>query len=88
MAQYDIRTAAQSRDAVHSRDSAMAKVTAPSWQAGTAGVAAAELLTFALGHHAERPAPAGRQNNQGSILIPAQPPQQSAGRGQVTSGAS
>jgi hypothetical protein len=85
MAQYDIRTAARSRDAVHSRDSAIAKVTALSWQAGAA---AAELLTFAPGHHAERPAPAGHQSNQGSILIPAQPPQQSAGSGQVTSGAS
>ena len=88
MSQHDIRTAAQSRDAVHSRDSGMAKITALSWRAGAAGVAAAGLLTFALGHHAAaRPVPAGH-SYQGSIVIPAQPPGQATGSGQVTSGAS
>jgi hypothetical protein len=89
MTQHDIRTAAQSRDAVLSRDSGMAKVTALSWRAGAAGVVAAGLLTVALGHHtAASDVPAGHQRNQGSIQIPAQPPQQAAGSGQVTSGAS
>jgi hypothetical protein len=89
MTQHDIRTAAQSRDAVLSRDSGMAKVTALSWRAGAAGVVAAGLLTFALGHHtAASDGPAGHQGNQGSIQIPAQPPGQAAGSGQVTSGAS
>jgi len=88
MPQHDIRTVVQSRDAAASRDSGMAKVTALSWRAGAAGVVAAGLLTFALGHHAEaRDVPAGHQN-KGSILIPAQPPQPAAGNGQVTSGAS
>jgi hypothetical protein len=86
MTQHDIRTAAQSRDAVLSRDSGMAKVTALSWRAGAAGVVAAGLLTFALGHHAAASdVPAG---HQGSIQVPAQPPGQAAGSGQVTSGAS
>jgi hypothetical protein len=89
MTQHDIRTAAQSRDAVLSRDSGMAKVTALSWRAGAAGVVAAGLLTFALGHHTTASdVPAGHQSKQGSIQIPAQPPQQAAGSGQVTSGAS
>ena len=83
MPQHDIRTAAQSRD------SGMAKITALSWRVGAAGVAAAGLLTFALGHHA---APGsvrtGHRSNQGSVLIPAQPPGQATGSGQVTSGAS
>jgi hypothetical protein len=89
MTQHDTRTAAASRDAALSRDSGVAKVTALSWRAGAAGVVAAGLLTFALGHHAAATgAPSGHQNNQGSIQIPAQPPQQGAGSGQVTSGAS
>ncbi len=83
MLQHDRRTAVQSRD------SGMAKVTALSWRVGAAGVAAAGLLTFAFGHHAAASsAPAGHRNNQGSILIPAQPPHPAAGTGQVTSGAS
>jgi hypothetical protein len=89
MTQHDVRTAAQSRDAVLSRDSDMAKVTVLSWRAGAAGVAAAGLLTFALGHHtAASSGPAGHQSDQGSIQIPGQPPGQGAGSGQVTSGAS
>jgi hypothetical protein len=89
MWQHDIRSAARSRDAAANRDSGMAKVTALTWRAGAAGVVAAGLLTFALGHHAAASsAPAGNQNNRGSIQIPAQPPQQAAGSGQVTSGAS
>ena len=89
MTRHDIRTAVHSRDAVLSRDSGMAKVTALSWRAGAAGVVAAGLLTFALGHHtAASEVPAGHQDNQGSIQIPAQPPQQATGSGQVTSGAS
>jgi hypothetical protein len=89
MSQHDIRTAVRSRDAAANRDSGMAKVAALTWRAGAAGVVAAGLLTFALGHHAAASsAPAGNRSNQGSIQIPAQPPQQAAGSGQVTSGAS
>ena len=89
MPPQDTRTAVQSRNAVQSRDSGMAKVAALSWRAGAAGVVAAGLLTFALGHHAAASSvPAGHHNNQGSILVPAQPPGPSAGSGQVTSGAS
>jgi hypothetical protein len=83
------RDAAESRDAAASRDSGMAKVTALTWRAGAAGVVGAGPLTFALGHHAAASgAPAGNQDNQGSIQVPAQAPQQAAGSGQVTSGAS
>ena len=88
MPEHDIRTAAASRAAAASRDSGMAKVTALSWRVGAAGVVAAGLLTFALGHHAASGVPTDHQNNQGSIQIPAQPPQQASGSGQVTSGAS
>jgi hypothetical protein len=89
MTQHDIPAAAHSRDAAASRDSGMAKVTALSWRGGAAGVVAAGPLTFALGHHtAASGVPAGHQSNQGSIQIPAQPPGQAAGSGQLTSGAS
>ena len=83
MPQYDIRTAAQNRD------TGMVKITALSWRAGAAGVAVAGLLTVALGHHpVARTAPARHRSHHASIVIPAQPPHQSAGTGQVTSGAS
>ena len=83
MPQHDIRTA------VHSREVGLAKITALSWRAGAAAVAVAGLLTAALGHHSNvRAAPSERRDNQGSIVIPAQPPGQAAGTGQVTSGAS
>jgi hypothetical protein len=84
MPQHDVRTAAQNRD------TGMAKITALTWRAGAAGVAVAGLLTAALGHHpVARTVPAGHRHDNGSILIPAQPPRQaSGGTGQVTSGAS
>jgi hypothetical protein len=83
MAEEDVRTAA------HDRDAGLAKVTAISWRAGAAGVAAAGLLTVALGQHAAAATSAPRQrNDQGAIVIPAQPPKPTAGAGQVTSGAS
>jgi len=83
MPQHDIRTAVQNREA------GLAKITALSWRAGAAAVAVAGLLTAALGHHpGARSVPAEHRNNQGTIVIPAQPPGQAAGTGQVTSGAS
>jgi hypothetical protein len=83
MPPHDIRTAAQNRD------TGIAKITAVSWRAGAAGVAVAGLLTRALAHHpVARTVPAGHRNDNGSILIPAQPPSQAPGTGQVTSGAS
>jgi len=83
MPQHHIRAAA------HDRDVGMAKITALSWRAGAAGVVIAGLLTFAFGHHvAASGGPAVPRNDQGSILIPAQPPAPAAGSGQVTSGAS
>jgi hypothetical protein len=89
MPQHDTRFAGQNRDAAKNRDSGMAKITALSWRAGAAGVAAAGLLTVVLGHHpVARTVPAGHRNDRRSILIPAQPPHQAAGTGQVTSGAS
>lgn len=82
MPQHDIRTAVQNREA------RTAKATALSWRAGAAAVAVAGPLTAALGHHpVARTVPAGHGNNQGSISIPAQPPSQAPGTGQVTSGA-
>jgi hypothetical protein len=83
MPQHDIRAAA------HDRDAGMAKITALSWRAGAAGVVIAGLLTFAFGHHAAASgSPAAHRNDQGTILIPAQPPAPATGGGQVTSGAS
>ena len=83
MPQHDIRTA------VRDREAGLAKITALSWRAGAAAVAVAGLLTAALGHHSSaRAAPAEHRDNHGSIVIPAQPPGQAAGTGQVTSGAS
>jgi hypothetical protein len=83
MPQHDIGTAVQNREA------GIAMVTALSWRAGAAAVAVDGLLTVALGHHrAARTVPPGHGNNQGSISVPAQPPRQAPGTGQVTSGAS
>jgi hypothetical protein len=83
MPQHDIRSA------VRNRDHGMAKITALSWRAGAAGVAVAGLLTVALGHHpVARTVPAGHRDDHGGIVIPAQPPSQAPGTGQVTSGAS
>jgi hypothetical protein len=83
MPQHHIRTAVQNRDA------GLAKITALSWRAGAAGVAVAGLLTVALAHHpVAGTVPAGHRDDHGSILIPAQPPSQAPGSGQVTSGAS
>ena len=89
MPQHDLGVAAQNRDAAQHRDEGMARISALSWRAGAAGVAVAGLLTFALGHHpVGRTVPAGHRGDRGSILIPAQPPRQAAGTGQVTSGSS
>ncbi|HUB41890.1 MAG TPA: hypothetical protein VMA72_23845 [Streptosporangiaceae bacterium] len=83
MPQHDIGAAVQSRDL------GMAKITALSWRAGAAGVAVAGLLTVVLAHHpAAGTVPAGHRDDHGSILIPAQPPSQAPGAGQVTSGSS
>jgi hypothetical protein len=83
MPQHDIRTAAQNREA------GLAKISALSWRAGAAAVAVAGLLTVALGHHSSaRAVPPEHRTDQGSIVIPAQPPGQATGTGQVTSGAS
>lgn len=83
MPQHDTRTA------VRNRDTGMAKITALSWRAGAAGVAVAGLLTVALAHHPlARTVPAGHPDDHGSIVIPAQPPSQAPGTGQVTPGAS
>jgi len=78
MSEHDARAAARDRDA------GLAKITSITWRAGAAGVAVAGLLTVALGHHAA--APAGQSRS--AIVIPAQPPQPTAGSGQVISGAS
>ena len=83
MPQHDIRSA------VRNRDNGMAKITALSWRAGAAGVAVAGMLTVALGHHpVTRTVPAGHRDDHSGIVIPAQPPSQAPGTGQVTSGAS
>ncbi|HUC25856.1 MAG TPA: hypothetical protein VMA73_24385 [Streptosporangiaceae bacterium] len=82
MPQHDIRTAAQSREA------GLAKISALSWRAGAAAVAVAGLLTVALGQHSSARAVPPEHRTQGSIVIPAQPPGQATGTGQVTSGAS
>jgi hypothetical protein len=83
MPEHDIRAAVQNRN------TGMAEITALSWRAGAAGVAVAGLLTVALAHHpVTRTVPAGHRADHGSIVIPAQPPSQASGAGQVTSGAS
>jgi hypothetical protein len=84
MPQQDARAAARDRD------SGLRKVSKLTWRAGAAGVAFSAIVGVAFTHHAGAAASTqarhARQPN--SIVIPAQPPQQSSGTGQVTSGAS
>jgi hypothetical protein len=73
------------------RDDGIRKVRRLSWRAGAAGVICSALIAAAFGHHADvQTAQQGRpqHNQQGSILVPNQPPAPAQGAGQVTSGAS
>ncbi len=77
------------RLAARDRDLGMRKIGRITWQTSLAGVAVATVLAVALGQHAAASTAAVRhRHDPGSIVIPAQPPQPSAGSGQVTSGAS
>jgi hypothetical protein len=77
------------RAAARERDSGMRKISQLTWRAGAAGVVLAAVIAVAFTHHADASASQPkRQHGQGSIVIPAQPPQPTGGFGQVTSGAS
>ena len=98
MPEYDARAAARHRD------SGLRKVSRVTWRAGAAGVAFTAVIGVSLTHHGDALASTQQQGSQqaqqqpgqqrpaqqppGSIQGPAQPPQQSTGSGQVTSGAS
>jgi hypothetical protein len=90
------------RFAAIERDSGIRKVSRLTWRAGLTGVACSALIGVAISHsaagatgssgrHSQPPPPHQQQQGQqqqGGIVVPAQPPQPSAGAGQVTSGAS
>lgn len=68
------------------RDDGLRKVTRLTWRAGAVGVICSALIAAAFGHNV-RQSPAG-PSQQGTIVIPGQPPAPAQGAGQVTSGAS
>lgn len=80
------------RYAAGERDAGVRKVSRLTWRAGLIGIALSALFGGALAHAAssgQRTGDTVRQQRQPSgIIIPAQPPQQSSGASQVTSGAS
>jgi len=77
------------RSAAGDRDLGLRRISRITWQAGIAGAACSALVAIALAHHAEASAkPAGHHSDHAAIVIPAQPPQQATGSGQVVSGAS
>jgi hypothetical protein len=67
------------------RDAGLRRVTRLTWRAGLAGAICSVVIAAAFGHHTGQ-SPARPQ--QGTILIPGQPPAPAQGAGQVTSGAS
>jgi len=85
------------RTAARERDFGLRKVGRITWRAGLAGAACTAAIALALGHHAPASAStrgAGgsaathERGDQGTIVIPAQPPQSALGSGHVLSGGS
>jgi hypothetical protein len=75
--------------AARGRDLGLRRVGRLTWRVGLAGLACSGVLALAFGHHAQASTSSTRHSgDQGTIVIPAQPPGQSSGGGQVTSGAS
>jgi hypothetical protein len=73
--------------AAAARERGLRTIRKITWGTGVAGVICSALIAAAFGHHAAAAQPR-RSGQQGSILVPAQPPAPSQGAGQVTSGAS
>ncbi len=83
MRRYDVRYAAAARD------DGIRRISRFTWRAGAAGVVCSALIAVAFGHHgASQPSKTSGGGNQGTIVVPAQPPAPAQGGGQVTSGAS
>jgi hypothetical protein len=74
------------RSATARRDEGIRRITRLTWQAGVLGLVCSAVIAVALGHHAD--AGTASHTQQGSILVPSQPPAPVPGVGQVTSGAS
>jgi hypothetical protein len=76
------------RSAAARRDHGVRKITRLTWRAGAVGVACSAVIAVAFGHHADAGTPKAQHNQQGTIVVPNQPPAPGTGAGQVTSGAS
>ncbi len=78
------------RFAMAARDDGVRKISKLTWRAGAVGAVCSALIAVAFGHNVaahQHNSTSGR-SGQSSIVIPAQPPAQAQGSGQVTSGAS
>jgi hypothetical protein len=87
------------RSAARERDLGLRKVGRITWRAGLAGAACSAVIALALGQHAPAAASTGgtsgsggkvtrEHSDQGTIVIPSQPPQSVVGPGHVASGGS
>jgi hypothetical protein len=90
------------RSAARERDLGLRKIGRMTWRAGLAGAACSAVIALALGQHAPAAASTGgtggasgsgsnvtrEHDDQGTIVIPAQPPQSAVGPGHVASGGS
>lgn len=76
------------RSATARRDDGVRKITRLTWRAGAVGVACSAAIAVAFGHHAHAGTAQPQHHQQGTILVPNQPPAPGTGAGQVTSGAS
>jgi hypothetical protein len=73
------------------RDGGVRKVSRLTWGAGAVGVICSAVIAVAFGYHADAEAAqqgGSQHSQQGTILVPNQPPAPVKGAGQVTSGAS
>jgi hypothetical protein len=76
------------RAAVARRDDGVRKITRLTWRAAVVGVICSAAIAVAFGHHADAQTARSGPHQQGTILVPNQPPAPANGAGQVTSGAS
>jgi hypothetical protein len=74
--------------AIARRDKGVTRISRLTWRAAAVSVICSGLIAFAFGRHADAQAARQPAGQQGSILVPNQPPALIPGAGQVTSGAS